>query len=70
MSEQRRTSRKNSFRAAYVGLDGTPKWQFCLVRDLSPTGAKLDVVGCAGLPQTFDLHISGRDRVYRAEIVW
>lgn len=68
--EQRRTSRKRSFRAALVGRETAPAASFCLVRDLSPSGAKLAGIDVAGLPDTFELQISGRDRWYRAEVVW
>ena len=70
MSEQRRTSRKGSFRAAFIGAEAAPSASFCLIRDLSPSGAKLVAIDAVELPDRFDLQISGRDRWYRAEVVW
>ena len=70
MPEQRRTYRKRSFMAAYVGMRDASTPLFCLVRDVSPTGARLELIGAPDLPDRFDLTITGRDRLYSAEVVW
>ena len=70
MPEQRRTFRKRAFMAAYVLAIDAPTPLFCLVRDMSQTGARLELSEGTVLPGTFELHITGRRRVYRAEVIW
>ncbi|MHB1102377.1 MAG: PilZ domain-containing protein [Devosia sp.] len=41
----------------------------CTIRDLSSTGAKLQVNSVVGIPNTFDLSISGVDR-QPCKVVW
>lgn len=70
MPEQRQSSRKRSYKAAYVcAVDGAAP-VFCLVRDMSTWGARIGFVDGATVPATLDLHIGGKNRVYRAEVVW
>lgn len=70
MPEKRRTFRKRAFMAAYVCAPEASAASFCLVRDLSSTGARIAFINGAALPGTFDLQITGRSRIYRAEVIW
>lgn len=70
MQEQRQTPRKNSFVGGQVMFgDGKPSL-FCLVRDISDQGAKLEVSDVASVPEAFDLRVNGRDGVFRAKVIW
>lgn len=42
----------------------------CLVRDMSPTGARLMLSETATLPERFDLYIPQKERTYRATLRW
>ncbi|NNE39340.1 MAG: PilZ domain-containing protein [Marinicaulis sp.] len=42
----------------------------CIVRDLSPDGAKLTLDGADGLPQTFKLAIDGYSAPAQARLIW
>ncbi|MBV8963327.1 MAG: PilZ domain-containing protein [Hyphomicrobiales bacterium] len=42
----------------------------CIVRDISPTGAKLEVDRTHVLPQEFDLEVPQRSAVYPCELKW
>ncbi len=42
----------------------------CLVRDISPTGAKLELDGTSVLPCEFDLAVPQRRTVHPCEIRW
>ncbi|MBV9568344.1 MAG: PilZ domain-containing protein [Hyphomicrobiales bacterium] len=42
----------------------------CIVRDISPTGAKLEVDRAHVLPQEFDLEVPQRSAVYPCELKW
>jgi hypothetical protein len=42
----------------------------CVVRNLSDTGAALEVASPLGIPQTFNLLISGERTTYRCEVRW
>ena len=70
MPDQRNTARKRSFLAAYASAGGGPATIFCMVRDLSSGGAKLEVDGAQPLPDRFDLQINGRDRLFHVEVSW
>ncbi len=70
MNDARRNTRKRTFLAAYakVGEDRLPT--ACLVRDVSQTGARILLDATAEVPEVFDLHINGRDQLWRVETVW
>ena len=42
----------------------------CLVRDLSPEGARLWIAGDLDLPKTFGLRIERHDMTRQAELCW
>ena len=71
MPDRRRSHRKKAFLAAYLVLEDRPAPVFCLVRDVSPQGARLELIeGGTSLPEAFVLSIGGRDRLYHAEVTW
>lgn len=42
----------------------------CTVRDISETGARLEMASSVTLPDQFDLHIPKKGVTHRARIVW
>lgn len=42
----------------------------CLIRDLSGTGAKLELSETAALPEVFELFVPNKDATYRARLKW
>jgi hypothetical protein len=42
----------------------------CLVRDISPTGAKLELESISALPREFELEVPQRRAVYPCELKW
>jgi hypothetical protein len=51
------------FNAGYCVVD-------CLVRDLSPSGAKLSLYGTAVLPDRFQLIVPKNSWKLKAEVIW
>jgi PilZ domain len=42
----------------------------CVVRDLSPKGARLEVASPIGIPNSFDLHINRNGARYPSKVAW
>lgn len=70
MDETRGSTRKRTFLAAYAKFGEGRLPVACMVRDLTQSGARILLGGSEDVPRTFDLHINGRDKVWRVEIVW
>lgn len=43
---------------------------YCAVRDLSPSGARLEIGGDVELPAEFDLVIGAKEQILRARLRW
>jgi hypothetical protein len=68
MNEKRIASRKRVLKTAYIVFsDKVPKLK-CVVRNLSETGASVQVSTTVGIPKTFDVIIDGARRQCRS--VW
>ncbi|MGY2047261.1 PilZ domain-containing protein [Methylobacterium sp. JK268] len=70
MSELRREVRLRTFLKGRIVFNNGNASMDCLVRDLSPTGARLALSQTAVLPDSFDLHIPAKDKIYRATLRW
>jgi hypothetical protein len=70
MIDQRSNTRRRSFLRAKVLFPNKAATMDCLVRDISETGARLDIGSQAVVPERFDLHIPQKDVTYRATIRW
>ena len=42
----------------------------CTVKNISATGAKIDIANTVSIPNTFDLEVPQKGRVYRARLCW
>ena len=70
MVESRRTERVRSFLRARIVFNNQNSTIDCTVKNISETGAKLDVGNALTVPAIFDLEIPQKGRSYRAKIMW
>jgi hypothetical protein len=70
-SDERRTLlRKRSFLQGRLYFNNRRSSLDCLVRDISPQGAKLKVSDSVAIPEIVELHIPNKDETYRAKVQW
>lgn len=70
MVESRRAERVRSFLRARIVFNNQNSTIDCTVKNISPTGAKIEIANSLSVPAEFDLEVPQRGRVYRAKIVW
>ncbi|KMO34423.1 pilus assembly protein PilZ [Methylobacterium tarhaniae] len=70
MSELRRETRLRTFLKGRIIFNNGNSSMDCLVRDLSPSGARLMLSQTATLPDGFDLLIPAKDRSHKATLRW
>ena len=70
MSERREQTRLRVFLKGRIHFNNGSSSIDCLVRDMSPDGARLVLSGTATLPERFDLFIQQKERTYRAALRW
>ncbi|MEE7494666.1 PilZ domain-containing protein [Methylobacterium oryzae] len=70
MSEHRRETRQRVFLKGRIVFNNGSSSLDCLVRDMSPAGARLVMSEATTLPDAFDLYIPQKDRTYRATLRW
>jgi hypothetical protein len=70
MVESRRTERVRCFLRAKIVFNNKRSTFDCTIRNISATGAKIEVGEAASIPARFDLEIPQRGRTYRAQILW
>ena len=70
MLKERRSVRSRSFLKATIRFYNRNVTIDCVVRDISPAGAKLEVDRTYVLPQEFDLEVPQRSAVYPCELKW
>ena len=68
MEEKRKYQRTEVNQAGYVSSGGSV--MSCMVRNISPEGAAIDVDNPAFVPQRFRLVIAGGGAVYECRIAW
>lgn len=68
MDEKRKLPRTRVLKAGMISFGGSAI--SCTVRNLTTSGAMLDVVSPLGLPKQFTLVISSDDVRHRSRIVW
>jgi hypothetical protein len=68
--ERRRVARQKSFLRGMVYFNGRRSVLDCLIRDISPYGARLVFSVSVGTPDTLDLHIPQKDRTLRTHVIW
>ena len=70
MSEKRSAPRLRSFLKGKAIFNNRQSTLDCLVRDISATGARLEVSNAVLLPDVFDLYVPQKEMTYRARITW
>lgn len=68
MVEKRSETRRRVFKGGTISFGGAAV--DCTVRNVSNSGATLDVASLAGIPPSFKLAIRADDFVARCRIVW
>ena len=68
--ERRSIARARTYLGARVAFNDRYSTMDCLVRNMSPAGAKLEVSGGVTLPDEVDLTITKRAETLRARILW
>ena len=70
MLKERQSARSRSLLKATVRFYNRNLTFDCIVRNISPTGARLDVDAAYVLPNEFELDIPQRSAVYPCELMW
>lgn len=68
--ERRRYPRGKSFYGAVITFNARKSTSDCIVRNLSPAGAKIVMTGTVLVPDSFDLGIPRKETRFRAHLVW
>jgi hypothetical protein len=67
--ERRLAPRRNTNIEATIAFGGGRSVRPCIVRNVSDTGAKLEVATVTGIPNTFDLLVPGH-RPQHCRVAW
>jgi hypothetical protein len=70
VADRRTTARQRSLWGAKIVINNNSSMIDCLVRDLSPQGARLSVATQIGIPDRFDLRIDRSGARYPAKVAW
>lgn len=70
MSERRRSTRQKSFLRGCIYFNNQRSALDCLIRDISPIGARLIFSDTVNLPDVVDLCIPQREQTLRALVQW
>jgi PilZ domain-containing protein len=70
MDERRIRNRQKSFLQGRIYYNNRRASLDCLVRDISPTGARLKFPGPVTAPEIVELYVPNKDEFYRAQVQW
>jgi hypothetical protein len=70
MDERRIGTRHKSFLQGRIYYNNRRASIDCLVRDISPAGARLKFSGPVTMPELVELYIPNKDEFYRAQVQW
>ena len=70
MTEVRAKDRIRTFLKAVIEFNNGASKLDCVVKNISPTGARLDITSAIGLPNEFNLKIPHRGEIFRSQLVW
>ena len=68
--ERRRITRQKSFLRGMVYFNHRRSVADCLIRDISPYGARLIFSDTVTTPDTLDLYIPQKEQTLRAQVIW
>jgi hypothetical protein len=69
-SDRRRTARQKSFLRGLIYFNNRRSVADCLIRDISPTGARLIFSDTIVTPDVLDLYIPQKEQTLRSQVVW
>ena len=69
MEERRKDTRRRTLKAGKIMIDGKSIID-CTVRNLTDTGASLEVGSPVGIPDTFQLSISVDNLTHKCRVTW
>jgi hypothetical protein len=70
MGERRHSSRQKSFLRGCIYFNNRRSAVDCLIRDLSPAGARLIFSAAVNVPDAIDLYIPQKEQTLRAHVQW
>lgn len=70
MTEVRTSDRTRSFLKAVIEFNNGASKLDCIVKNISATGARIDVTAAVSIPKEFNLNIPHRGEVLRSQMVW
>ena len=70
MSERRTAQRQKSFLRGCIYYNNRRSATDCLIRDISPTGARLIFSDAVNIPDVVDLYIPQKEQTLRAHVEW
>ncbi len=70
MEEHRKAPRQRTLKAAHIAFAGHGAAIECVVRNLSATGASLEILSPIGIPETFDLVFTSDQSTRPCRVVW
>jgi hypothetical protein len=70
MSERRIAQRQKSFLRGCIYYNNRRSATDCLIRDISPTGARLIFSDTVTVPDMVDLYIPQKEQMLRAQVQW
>jgi hypothetical protein len=69
-AERRRATRQKSFLRGMVYFNNRRSVLDCLIRDISPYGARLIFSDAVTVPDALDLYIPQKDQSLRVHVIW
>ena len=70
MAERRKSVRNRTYLGGVIAFNDRASTMDCLIRNLSPDGARLSFYEVQTLPDQFELTITRRNHSYPARIAW
>ncbi|MDE2364478.1 MAG: PilZ domain-containing protein [Hyphomicrobiales bacterium] len=70
MQIARKAERVRSLLSARVVFNDSKSTLDCVIRNISPVGARLEIADSMALPTEFELQIPTKGKSFRAQIVW
>jgi hypothetical protein len=69
-NERRRVARQKSFLRGMIYFNNRRSVADCLIRDISPFGARLIFSDAVTTPDVLDLYIPQKEQTLRAQVIW
>ena len=70
MAEARRDERVRAFLRARICFNNNASTIDCTVKNISASGAKIEMSSAVSVPSEFDLDVPQKGRIYRARLMW